>query len=81
MTTHVRIHRWGNSLGLRIPRAFAIESGIQAGSTVDLSLDGSTLVARLVRAQVTLDELVGQVTPSNRHDPIDWGTATGREAW
>ena len=34
-----RIQKWGNSLGLRIPKSFAEEAGVEAGSDVDLSIE------------------------------------------
>jgi antitoxin MazE len=42
-----RIQKWGNSLGLRIPRSIAAEAQVQEGATVDLSVDSGRLVVRL----------------------------------
>jgi len=33
-----KVQKWGNSLGLRIPKSFAVEAQMEAGSTVDLSV-------------------------------------------
>lgn len=33
-----KVQQWGNSLGVRIPRAFAEEVRVSAGSTVEISL-------------------------------------------
>lgn len=35
-----KIQKWGNSLGLRIPRTLAAEARVVEGSTVDLSVEG-----------------------------------------
>ena len=39
-----RVQKWGNSLALRVPKAFAIEVGLQRNSEVELSLDSGKLV-------------------------------------
>jgi antitoxin MazE len=77
-----RIQRWGNSLGLRIPRSFAEEAGVEAGSEVDLSLrDGDLVVKPGRRKTYRLKELLGKVTAKNLHDEVDTGGAVGREVW
>ena len=77
-----KIQKWGNSLGLRIPRAFAEEAGVGAGVEVDLSIRGSELVVSpMRRVKYRLDDLVGKVTSKNRHDEVDTGPPVGREAW
>lgn len=36
----VKIAEWGNSLGLRVPKAVADQLGLKAGSEVDVTLEG-----------------------------------------
>ncbi len=76
-----RIQRWGNSLALRIPRAFALETMLQQDSLVDLTLQGGTLVVTLVPQTCMLDGMLAQITPDNLHGEIEFGPAEGREAW
>lgn len=33
-----RVHKWGNSLALRIPKTFALEAGLEEDSPVEISL-------------------------------------------
>ncbi|MCJ7831953.1 MAG: AbrB/MazE/SpoVT family DNA-binding domain-containing protein, partial [Actinobacteria bacterium] len=40
----LRVQKWGNSLALRIPAAFARETGIASGAEIDLTLDAGRLV-------------------------------------
>jgi antitoxin MazE len=76
------VQKWGNSLAVRIPKAFAEEAGVLAGSSVDISVaDGQIVVRRLRQPKATLDELLGAVTPENIHAEVDTGPAVGREAW
>lgn len=77
-----RIQKWGNSLGLRIPKSFAEEAGVQAGSPVDISLDNGCLVVRTARSRLyRLDDLLSGVKKDNLHEEIRTGDAAGREAW
>ena len=58
-----RIVKWGNSLGLRIPRSFAKEVQMSEGSAVDLGLENGHLVIRVVEANSrALEDLLARVT-------------------
>ena len=77
-----KIQKWGNSLGLRIPKAFAAEVGVGPGSSVDLSVHEGDLVVRPLRSDVLrLADLLEKVTPSNMHAEVPTGSAVGNEVW
>jgi len=77
-----RIQKWGNSLGLRIPKAFAEEAGVQAGSEVDLSVEDGDLIIRPTRLpKYELRILLRRVTAKNVHDEVETGEPVGREVW
>ncbi len=77
-----KIQRWGNSLGLRIPRSFAEEAGVEAGSEVDLSVrEGDLIVRATKRRMYRLSELLAKVTTKNLHGEVDTGGPVGREVW
>ena len=77
-----KIQKWGNSLGLRIPKSFARETAIEDGSEVDLSVEGDNLIIRPVGPpKYDLEELLSHVTEDNRHDEISTGEAVGKETW
>jgi antitoxin MazE len=77
-----QVQKWGNSLALRIPRSFAVESAIEQGTEVDLSLEEGRLVITPVEEPTyTLDALMAGVTPDNLHDEVDTGPPAGKEAW
>ena len=77
-----RIQKWGNSLGLRIPRSFAADVEVEAGSTVDIRVENGDLVIRPVRRrQYVLSELLEGVNSGNLHEEISTGDPVGREAW
>lgn len=77
-----KVQRWGNSLAVRIPKAFAEEVGLTDDSPIEMRLvDGGLLLEPSFVRPLSLDELLGAVTESNRHDEIDTGPAQGSEAW
>ena len=77
-----KIQRWGNSLGLRIPKSFAEEAGVEAGSEVDLSVEDGDLIIRPARLpRYELKDLLGGVTAKNIHKEIGAGDPVGREVW
>ena len=77
-----KVVKWGNSLGLRIPKAFAEEVRVSEGSVVDLSMEDGQLVIRVAsQPWMDLEDLLAGVTASNLHREIDTGDAVGGEAW
>ena len=73
-----KLMKWGNSLGLRIPKSFAKEAGVEEGSAVNISLEGDRLVIRPLRtARYQLSDLLFQVREDNRHEEISTGDAVG----
>jgi antitoxin MazE len=79
---HTKIQKWGNSLGLRIPRSFAKEAGVVAGSAVDLTVRKGDLVVRPARRRADrLKDLVRGITKSNLHGEFDTGRPVGKEIW
>jgi antitoxin MazE len=75
------IQRWGNSLAIRIPKAFAAQAQLSENSDVDISLEGDRIVVTPARRQWTLRQLVGGITAENRHHETRWGERTGKEIW
>ena len=75
------VQRWGNSLAIRIPKAFAAQAQLTENTDVDISLDGDRIVITPARRTWTLRELVGDITPANRHREIEWRQRAGKESW
>ena len=75
----VQVSRWGNSLGLRLPKELAARLGIGEGSRVDVSEDRGRIVISLDRPVYTLEELLVGMTPEAMHEAFDWGEDVGRE--
>ncbi|MCY3781916.1 MAG: AbrB/MazE/SpoVT family DNA-binding domain-containing protein [Chloroflexi bacterium] len=76
------VAKWGNSRAIRIPKDMALELGLDFGSQVELiAEEGQIRIVPAKRPKYTLEELVAQITPENRHGEIDIGPAVGKEVW
>lgn len=78
------ISRWGNSLGIRIPKDIAIRVGLVDGVRVEIEeRAGEVVISRAKpKLRYSLDELLIGVTPEEAHATtaeIDWGADVGRE--
>jgi antitoxin MazE len=77
-----KVQKWGNSLALRIPKAFALDAQLKNDSVVEISLVDGLIVIKPVAAQAwSLEQLLSGVTSNNLHHETDIGDATGNEAW
>ena len=76
-----KVQKWGNSLGVRIPRSFAAEARVEAGSTVDISVEKGSLRIRPVHRRYSLRALLRKVTSRNLHKEVATGAPVGRETW
>jgi len=76
-----KVQKWGNSLAIRIPKAFAEEADIAEDSSVDISVEDGRIVVAAARRKWTLGHLVASITPANAHRELVWGEPTGRETW
>lgn len=77
-----KVARWGNSLGVRLPKALAEELEIEEGTAVELTAEEGRLVVRpLVEGRYRLEGLLSEVREDNLHGEIETGPARGRESW
>ncbi|GAB6075177.1 AbrB/MazE/SpoVT family DNA-binding domain-containing protein [Desulfurobacterium crinifex] len=75
-----KVQKWGNSLAVRIPSAFAKEIGLCPNAEVELRLENDKLVI-IPNKRKQLEELLKQITPENVHSEINWGGRSGKEEW
>ena len=75
-----KIQKWGNSLAVRIPKAFVREAHVAYGTTVDLSVaDGKIVIDPHTEPEYRLEDLLKGVTEHNVHAEVETGDAVGRE--
>jgi len=79
-----KISKWGNSLGLRLPKAAVAATGLKVGSEFEVVVEGRDL--RLKRISkipyYRLEDLLAEMDrlgPENRPEIVDWGPDVGAE--
>lgn len=76
-----QIGRWGNSLGIRIPKYIAEELALTVNAEVECRLENGAIVVYPVNkyGKYTLEQLIAQELEA---DPeVDWGQVVGDEEW
>jgi antitoxin MazE len=77
-----RVQRWGNSLGVRIPKTAAQGAHVKEGTAVRVAVqDGQLILTPVEPGAWTLATLLARVTPRNLHAEVDVGKRVGREIW
>ena len=74
--------KWGNSLAIRVPKSLAEQAGIKVKDDLEIEVRKGALVLKPhLRRVYRLEDLVKRITPRNVHEELDFGSATGREAF
>ena len=73
----VTLQKWGNSVGVRLPKPMLEQVSLKEGAQVEIVVEGDRLVIR--RARLKLADLLAHCKPENRPETIDWGPPVGRE--
>ncbi len=77
-----KVQKWGNSLALRIPKAFALDAQLDNDSFVEISfVDGQIIIKPIIAPSWSLEELLAGINKSNIHHEVDTGVAVGNEVW
>lgn len=77
MQTHIQ--KWGNSLGLRIPRKLAKQLNLHPGSSVTMVIENGRIIIQTPKYD--LDTLLSEITPHNQHHQILDDQSQGNEEW
>jgi antitoxin MazE len=79
MPIQLKVTKWGNSLGLRVPRDVAARAGLTEGARVDIEgFEDGRIVITPSRRRFTLDELLAGMNPENQH-PLEDDGPVGKE--
>lgn len=75
-----KVQKWGNSLGVRLPKQLLRSVNLNAGSYVDITSSKDSLIIKLQGDP--LDMLLDQITEQNSQSIIfDMDNKEGNEAW
>jgi antitoxin MazE len=75
------VSRWGNSLGVRIPREVAAQLKLRAGGRVRVEVKSGSLTVTPIRKKWTEAQLLEGVKPEMVQGEMDWGPPVGKEVW
>lgn len=76
------IKKWGNSIGLVIPKTLSHNLQLEAGTEVELEAEGNRLVVKVLPPPtITLDSILQSWPEDYRTEETDWGTPRGNELW
>jgi antitoxin MazE len=76
------LQKWGNSLGIRIPKGIAEQVNLKTGSQVEFDTTDGVLTIRPTsqpRKRPKLGELLKEMKPRHRHGEMDRSGPVGRE--
>ncbi len=76
------VQKWGNSLGVRIPKPLAEDASLKEGVSVQMLVQNGRLVMQAQKApKYQLSALLKTITRNNLHKEIDTGSPVGKEVW
>ncbi len=79
-----KVQNWGNSQGIRIPKAVLNETNIVVGDHVDVFAEADRIVIQIknrIRGKYSIENLVSEIPAEYRSEVEDWGEPAGREVW
>ena len=74
------IQKWGNSLGIRIPKVIADDLLLENGSEVELIGESDKIIIK-PQKKPKLDELLREIKDDNLHEEVEVEGPRGKEVW
>lgn len=75
------IQKWGNSQGIRIPKAFLEALGMAENDVVELNRVDDNIVITKVKKELTLEDIFKDCKGEYVAEEFDWGSPVGKEVW
>lgn len=75
-----KIQKWGNSLGVRIPKSVIEKTDLHENSDVEIEHKNGAIIIFPTKKQISLDSLLAQITKENLHKEEAFA-AEGNEVW
>lgn len=77
------IQKWGNSQGIRIPKAFLEALGMMENDIVELSrVDDNIVISKVKeKKELTLEDIFKDYDGKSAAEEFDWGAPVGKEVW
>ena len=78
----LRVQKWGNSQGIRLPKKILKDLGIDINDKIEISLNDGEIILRKVKKYIDLDDLFKDYKGDYREDFAEFeffGEPQGRE--
>lgn len=76
----VQVARWGNSLGVRVPKDIARQVGLTEGARVEMTAQNDQITITVQPSRYRLEDLLEGMTPQAMSEAFAWDDDLGREA-
>ncbi len=76
------VSKWGNSLGVRLPKRIVDENKISEGVELEIqSKDGVIVLIPKISGKYQLSDLIDGINETNLHGETSTGSIKGNETW
>jgi len=81
MVKTMRINKWGDALGIRVPSEIVKELSLKEKSYVEIRTNGDEIIIKRAPELLSLEELITNCSDWDGTPPesYDWGKPQGRE--
>jgi antitoxin MazE len=77
-----KARKWGNSLGVLIPKTIAEELSVIDGTQLEIECDGNQItITKVRRTTYKLVDLLREYSKSAKNGETSWGPKRGNEEW
>jgi len=78
----IRLQKWGNSLGIRIPSNILKSLNLKSGDSVNIKEeDDSIIITKIKNNKISLEERIKNYDGTNLSKEFEWDDPQGRELW
>lgn len=80
----VKVQKWGNSQGIRIPKYILDKAEINEGDVVEIALEDNKIIifqSKRVLKKYTINDLFKDYKGDYKPKEQDWGEPVGKEEW
>lgn len=75
-----KLQKWGNSIGIRIPKSIVEKANIQVDSEVEIEHKDGKIIIFPKKNNLNLDDLLSKITRENLHGEENF-SIEGKEIW
>ena len=79
-----KVQKWGNSQGLRFPKALLEDANVKVGDQVQVSVKDQKIIIeplKKIRGKYDLRALVSRMPKESSVEEVGWGAPVGKEEW